>query len=89
MYKVVYIKIKELNIWAPLTLYEIVPHKKKFRQYQKLLENKNEIESTSEKPTERLPIFTMKINHAKKIKEEITTKRKKEKLRTKKNLPEK
>ena len=40
MYKIVYIKIKKLNIYIPLTIYEIADHKRKYRMYRNILRNK-------------------------------------------------
>jgi len=40
MYKVIYKKIKTLNIYVPLTIYELDEHKKRYRYYMKSI-NKN------------------------------------------------
>jgi hypothetical protein len=43
LYKVVYKKVKKLNIYVPLTIYEITDHKKRFHLYKKVLKHKENI----------------------------------------------
>lgn len=40
VYKIIYMKIRELDIYVPLTIYEIIDHKKKFRLAKSVLKNK-------------------------------------------------
>ena len=42
IYKIVYKKINKYNIYVPLTIFEIVDHKKKYRMYRRKLKYKNE-----------------------------------------------
>lgn len=40
MYKVVYTKVKDLNIFIPLTIFELVEHKKRYHMYKSSLKYK-------------------------------------------------
>jgi tRNA(His) 5'-end guanylyltransferase len=40
MYKIIYTKINDLNIFVPLTIYEVIDHKKRYDIYIKILDNK-------------------------------------------------